>query len=159
MRKRHAVSILLVLALGLSLFLLTGCDKCKKGHTYGEGVYREVCGDYGYVVYTCTKCEQVKVTKSDTFYPHDYYLDYRTEATCQKVEANHYRCSTCGHQKTEYGDERAPHQYADEYTVDIPATSTSAGEKSRHCTVEGCDARTDVTTIAKVEPDFPWVPA
>ena len=195
MRLRRATQLLLLIALGLSLFLLTGCTKCRKGHSFDEGVYRAVCGDYGYTVYTCEKCEQVKVVKDETIYPHSYYLDYRTDPTCTQAEAFHYRCSVCGHQTTEYGEGRiphtfvllshtdatcvafeenryyctvcyeeetvygksyAPHHFSSEYTVDIPAT-TAPGEKSRHCTVEGCDARTDVTEIPAYEPDFPWV--
>ena len=54
-----------------------------------------------------------------------------------------------------YGDARGDHKFSSTYTVDIPATSTP-GEKSRHCTVEGCDARTDVTELPPIEGDFPW---
>lgn len=37
------------------------------------------------------------------------------------------------------------HPYSDEWTVDVPATCTTAGSKSRHCTE--CDGKTDVTEI------------
>ena len=156
MRKRQATLLLLIFTLVLSLFLFTGCDKCRKGHTYDEGVYRSVCGDYGYTVYTCQKCEQLKITKDEeNFTPHEYHLTYHKDADCQSVEENRYQCSVCKDRKTEYGDARGGHRFSSTYTVDIPATS-SPGEKSRHCTVEGCDARTDVTELPPIEGDFPW---
>lgn len=39
------------------------------------------------------------------------------------------------------------HIYADDYTVDVPATCTVDGKKSRHCTVEGCTATIDNIVI------------
>ena len=39
------------------------------------------------------------------------------------------------------------HVYADDYTVDVPAGCTTAGAKSRHCTVEGCTETIDSTVI------------
>ena len=40
------------------------------------------------------------------------------------------------------------HDYSDEWTVDKPATCSAEGSKSRHCT--RCDAKTEVTAIAKI---------
>ena len=39
------------------------------------------------------------------------------------------------------------HIYAEDYTVDVPASCTTAGAKSRHCTVEGCTETIDITEI------------
>ena len=39
------------------------------------------------------------------------------------------------------------HVYAEDYTVDVPASCTTAGVKSRHCTVEGCTETIDSTVI------------
>ena len=39
------------------------------------------------------------------------------------------------------------HIYAEDYTVDVPASCTTAGAKSRHCTVEGCTETIDSTVI------------
>ena len=39
------------------------------------------------------------------------------------------------------------HVYAEDYTVDVPAGCTTAGAKSRHCTVEGCTETIDSTVI------------
>ena len=44
------------------------------------------------------------------------------------------------------GDEHE-HVYAEEYTVDVEPTCIAEGSKSRHCTMEGCTAKTDETTI------------
>ena len=39
------------------------------------------------------------------------------------------------------------HVYAEEYIVDQAPTCIAAGSKSRHCTTEGCTAKTDVTAM------------
>lgn len=39
------------------------------------------------------------------------------------------------------------HVYDEEFTVDVAATCISQGSKSRHCTVEGCTAKTDETAV------------
>ncbi len=42
---------------------------------------------------------------------------------------------------------KKPHSYSSSYTVDKVATTTANGSKSKHCTVKGCAAKADVTTI------------
>lgn len=39
------------------------------------------------------------------------------------------------------------HAYAKDFTVDVSATCSRAGVKSRHCTASGCMARTDTTVV------------
>lgn len=42
------------------------------------------------------------------------------------------------------------HKWESEYTVDKAATCTREGSKSKHCTRDGCTAKTSVTAIAKL---------
>ena len=53
------------------------------------------------------------------------------------LNANRHYNSVFGH----------THIYAEDYTVDVPASCTTAGTKSRHCTVEGCAETIDSTVI------------
>lgn len=53
------------------------------------------------------------------------------------LNANRHYNSVFGH----------THVFAEDYTVDVPASCTTAGTKSRHCTVEGCTETIDSTVI------------
>ena len=46
------------------------------------------------------------------------------------------------------------HVYSESFTVDVEPTCIAEGSKSRHCTVEGCDAKTDVTPIEKTAHNY-----
>lgn len=46
------------------------------------------------------------------------------------------------------------HVYSEEFTVDIESTCTKFGIQSRHCTSEGCGAKTDVTEISMQAHEF-----
>ena len=59
-------------------------------------------------------------------------------------------CSVCGQS---YGA-KANHSYSATYTVDRDPTCTDAGEKSRHCQTQNCDAKTDVTPIPATGHNF-----
>lgn len=79
---------------------------------------------------------------------HSWVLDeaLSTAATCTEKGKNVFSCSGCSETKEE--DVAAlGHAFSKDYTIDVPATDTTDGEKSRHCTRTGCDARTDVTVI------------
>ena len=55
------------------------------------------------------------------------------------------------------------HSYSNEFTIDREATCKEPGEKSKHCTVDGCNDRTEITTIPKTDHVFtrwnPIIPA
>lgn len=59
-------------------------------------------------------------------------------------------CSVCGQS---YGA-KANHSYSATYTVDRDPTCTDAGEKSKHCQTQNCDAKTDVTPIPATGHNF-----
>lgn len=44
------------------------------------------------------------------------------------------------------------HKCSDKYTVDVPATKTENGTRSKHCTDENCEA------VSDVQEDVVWVP-
>ena len=74
----------------------------------------------------------------------------RVEPTCQATGERYRRClvENCDHTESETLP-TVGHNYSDAYTLDLPATATEDGEKSRHCLTVGCTARTDVTVIPK----------
>ena len=66
------------------------------------------------------------------------------EATCTEAGSREKVCSLCGDKITE-GISALGHSFAEEFTVDIPASCTKDGSKSRHCI--RCDEVTEVTVI------------
>lgn len=60
-------------------------------------------------------------------------------------------CSRCSHTEGGAVIPALGHNYSSEYTVDRAPTATLEGSKSRHCT--RCDAKTDVTSIARTAPE------
>ena len=56
-------------------------------------------------------------------------------------------CSRCNSAETR-STSALGHSYSSTWTVDKPATCSAEGSKSRHCT--RCDAKTEVTAIAKI---------
>ncbi len=68
------------------------------------------------------------------------------EASCEAAGKRRFACTLCGEEKTE-PIAALGHEFAAEYTIDKEATCREEGSKSRHCI--RCEARTDVTVIAK----------
>ncbi len=66
-----------------------------------------------------------------------------TAATCTTAGTERRTCS-CGAEE-QRSVNALGHNYSTEWTVDIPATKTTTGSKSHHCT--RCSAKTDVTVI------------
>ena len=58
-------------------------------------------------------------------------------------------CTICGNElnRTHVETPAKGHEFADDFTVDLAPTCTEKGSKSKHCTHENCDAKTDVTEI------------
>lgn len=68
-------------------------------------------------------------------------------------------CDVCGKSYSDKDDTESVipalgHSYSDEYTVDKPATCTENGEKSKHCTREGCEAKDDIQKIEALGHDY-----
>lgn len=79
---------------------------------------------------------------------HKYSPEVTKEASCTETGIRTYTCSACQDFYTETIN-KTSHQYSNQWTVDVEATYTSEGSKSRHCL--NCDAKTDVITIPRLE--------
>ncbi|MBQ7715103.1 MAG: hypothetical protein IJT70_04445 [Clostridia bacterium] len=80
----------------------------------------------------------------------DHYWNNGTTvrgASCTEEGLIRYTCSACGAVRND-AISKTEHVYSSEYTVDVEPTYTSAGTKSRHCTV--CGARTDEIEIPRL---------
>lgn len=85
-------------------------------------------------------------------------LDAKTP-TCTEsgLELEDNVCEVCGeHYSTGKVLEPLGHKFADEYTVDKEATCTEEGEKSKHCTREGCNEKEDILSIPVDENNHDW---
>lgn len=103
---------------------------------------------------TKTECTEHDFTlREKSLDPNDptKALNLQSPATCFSLARYYVLCATCGAMSSDvFEDIEAgyiPHNYSTEFTVDVVATTVLAGEKSRHCTQNGCTARTDVTAI------------
>lgn len=78
-------------------------------------------------------------------------VDVVTSPTCIATGTGNRLCTSCK-EILEEGItlEKTEHTYSSEFTVDKDATCEEAGSKSKHCTTEGCTAKTDVTVIDKL---------
>lgn len=56
-------------------------------------------------------------------------------------------CSLCNAEKYEKMQTIGDHVFSDVWTIDVPPTETTAGEKSHHCTIAGCSERKDITEM------------
>lgn len=66
-------------------------------------------------------------------------------------------CGVCGeHYATGKVLDPVGHKFADEYTVDKEATCTEEGEKSKHCTREGCNEKEDIQSIPVDKNNHDW---
>ena len=67
-------------------------------------------------------------------------------------------CEVCGQHYSYPTEENKivalDHEWAADYVTDKEATCTEAGSKSKHCTREGCDAKTDVQEIPALGHDY-----
>ncbi len=93
----------------------------------------------------CTVCGVVLTEATG----HTEVVDAAIEATCWHyglTEGKH--CEVCGAATVPQTIvPTVEHTWADEFTVDVAPAIGVEGEQSKHCTVDGCDARTEVTPI------------
>lgn len=95
----------------------------------------------------------VNLTYEEVPCEHDYNSYILTQPTCTDTGAEYYECSVCGDTYTEFLSNLG-HRYASSYTTDKKATCTTEGSKSRHCTRDGCTAKTSVTAISKLAHNY-----
>lgn len=74
-------------------------------------------------------------------------------ATCMENGSKQRVCSECDYVETATVDALG-HNYEITFTVDTAPTCTTEGSKSRHCTRDGCTAKTSVTAIPKLAHNY-----
>ncbi|MCI6919950.1 MAG: hypothetical protein MR817_05510 [Lachnospiraceae bacterium] len=67
---------------------------------------------------------------------------------CTTNGLGHRECTICGETIESGIVVKAAHKFSSEWTIDVPATTTSEGSKSHHCSV--CGEKNDVTVIPKL---------
>lgn len=105
---------------------------------------------WGFAFGNCTNLRETTILNADCWIADD-------DTTIDEAATIYgYNGSTAEEYAKKYGrvfvslDEQPHvHSYSPTFTIDVPATCAAVGSKSRHCTVEGCDARTDITEIPK----------
>lgn len=123
------------------------------------------CSDLVSICYYGNESDWKTIAKTAK-YPTEAAIHYKEDtveakdATCTE---NGWKetgvCDVCGQHYSDKNNEdnilpSLGHNYSEEYTVDKPATCTVAGEKSKHCTREGCEARDDIQKIDALGHDY-----
>ena len=118
-------------------------------HTETDGTYvAPTCTAVGTKTTVCGDCGRVMSTETLPVTGHTAVSGTYVAPTCTKEGIRTTVCKSCDCVISTETLPTVPHTYSDEYTVDVEATSTREGEKSRHCLY--CSARTDVTAIPVV---------
>lgn len=108
------------------------------------------CTEIGYTSGTyCYGCE--KWISGHEIIPktkHKYSSTLTKEATCTQDGIISFYC-ICKDSYISVIPARG-HKFSSKYTIDKAATCNATGSKSRHCTVDGCDGKTDITLIKKL---------
>ena len=90
--------------------------------------------------------------KTHAEHVHQLIIDKAVEPSCDTSGCTEgRRCRICGEvMQQQLIIPALGHSYEVDWTIDRPATDTTDGEKSRHCTV--CDTRLAITTIPRLVP-------
>ena len=111
-----------------------------------EDTKEPTCTEDGHTTYKCSHCEYGYTEKRDKL-GHEIVHHEGKTSTCLEVGYEAYdTCSRCDYSTfTELG--RLSHEYSSDWTVDLDATCSREGKKSRHCLY--CSATTEETAIPK----------
>ena len=93
----------------------------------------------------------VEITRSDCDHVAGEILYTGTgehAPTCTVDGLGHRKCTICGEIIESGIIVKAAHRFSSAWTIDVPATKTSEGSKSHHCTV--CGEKNDITVIPKL---------
>lgn len=134
------------------------CEYCStdfitEAHDYypEEIVTAATCEHTGLATKKCIVCEYVSERIIDKL-EHEYDEGVITQQpTCTEPGVKKFTCKHCDDYYTEPVDALG-HDWETDFTVDTPATCTSVGSKSRHCS--RCTEKTDVTEIEKVAHEY-----
>ena len=132
------------------------CSRCEYGYTEKQNMLghdcavadtkEPTCTADGYATYKCSRCEYGYTEKRDKL-GHEIVHHEGKTPTCLETSYEAYdTCSRCDYNTfTELG--RLSHEYSSDWTVDLDATCSREGKKSRHCLY--CSATTEETAIPK----------
>ena len=132
------------------------CSRCEYGYTEKQNMLEHncivtdtkepTCTEDGYTAYKCSRCEY-GYTERQNMLGHEIVHHEGKVPTCLEVGYEAYdTCSRCDYSTfTELG--RLSHEYSSDWTVDLDATCSREGKKSRHCLY--CSATTEETAIPK----------
>lgn len=102
--------------------------------------------------YKCSICEYTTYSEEiiDAMLPHTWGRDTTTitEPKCEEKGALSIKCLQCDATKTDSIDALG-HDFNPIPTIDVEATCSMEGSQSKHCRRVGCDAKTDIESIAK----------
>ena len=144
-----------------------GCSRCDYteggekinalGHHFADAftVDKEpTCKEAGSKSKHCSRCEEKTEVTEIPKKEHTWDSGKVTkDATCTEKGVKTFACTVAGCDGTKTEEiEALGHDYASEFTVDKEPTCKEAGSKSKHCS--RCDAKTEVTEIAKA--DHTW---
>ena len=114
-----------------------------------KDIRRATCIEGGRRERTCKNCDYTEI-KETTINANAHVvgsdIHVVKEATCDSWGEKEYTCELC-HNTVSVPIPMIHHIFADEVVIDKLPTCTEAGSRSRHCTREGCNGRTDIETI------------
>lgn len=121
------------------------------GHNYSAWTTITVatCTTTGERTHSCKTCGKVvtETTPVNTTTGHRIVItDTVKEASCDSVGYVNKKCQLCGEMYYNVLVPPQGHAYSSEYTT-VEPTCTTAGSRFRECTREGCNSRTNVTSI------------
>ena len=122
-------------------------EKTGSAHSYGSWYTKTspTCTSGGTEERKCS-CGATE-RRSTSALGHSYGSWYTSvNPGCTTAGTEKRVCSRCNSAETR-STSALGHNYSSQWTIDKPATCSAEGSKSRHCT--RCDAKTEVTAIAK----------
>lgn len=107
--------------------------KCAHTHLMveWETIDESTCRYTGFEVNKCAYCSQQNVNYL-SLEPHDNIIEYIVEPTCNKGGIRHTTCKVCGYERTQEVPRTDIHNWS-EWSITVPPTESSDGEKERHC--------------------------
>ncbi|MGN0153916.1 MAG: leucine-rich repeat protein [Lachnospiraceae bacterium] len=92
---------------------------------------------------------QEKLLEFQNVEEHEHCLEWEVleEETDVGRGLSVHKCRICNYVAEVSATQVIEHNISTEWTIDKEPTCTSEGEKSHHCTREGCEYRKDITTI------------